>query len=218
MSSRLTRRTIVAGGLLVGIGCASRAARAQMTSHGPATQGAVSPQSIDQRLEKRAAELKQMAPQGADRYVLFDLAFPADPAEYRAVGGSALILITAVSKRADELPLRRVYTRAAGKDVDCRKLGSRRSELPAGSLARAVVGRYREDAFWFAPIGALLSESLLMCDFARNRTGFIVNRAALDPPDFIRVDRPADAAAKPEDAAVRAFVEREFPGFGILAR
>lgn len=216
LSLRMTRRGMVTGA--VAVLCAGGAARAQVSSRGPATQDAVTPQDIDQRLEKRAAEIRQMAPQGADRYVLFDLAFPVDQAEYRAVGKQALILIAAVSKHTDELPLHRVYTRGGGRDVECRKLGSRRGELPAGSLARTVVGRYREDAFYLAPVAALLSENLLMCDFARNRNGFVVNRAALEPPDFIRADRQADAAAKPDDAAVRALVEREFPGFGILAR
>jgi hypothetical protein len=215
MSPRMTRRGMLAGGAAL---LWTGAARAQVSSRGPATQEAVTPQDIDQRLEKRVAEIRQMAPHGADRYVLFDLAFPATQAEYRAVGRQALILIVAVSKQADELPLRRVYVRAGGRDVECRKLGSRRTELPSGSLARAVVGRFREDAFYLAPVGALQSENLLMCDFAKNRTGFVINRAAFDPPDFVRAERQADAAAKPDDAAVRALVEREFPGFGILPR
>ena len=216
MSHHVTRRLMLTGAVTVL--CIGRTARAQISARGPATQDAVTPQDIDQRLEKRAVEIRQMAPQGADRYVLFDLAFPLDQAEYRAVAKQVLILITAVSRQANELPLRRVYTRAGGRDVECRKLGSRRGELPAGSLARTVVGRYREDAFHLAPIAALLSENLLMCDFAKNRSGFVVNHAAFEPPDFIRADRQADAAAKPDDAAVRALVEREFPGFGILAR
>jgi hypothetical protein len=211
----MSRRGMMAG--VATLLCAG-AARAQIGLRGPATQNAVTPQDIDQRLDKRAAEIRQMAPQGADRYVLFDLAFPADQAEYRAVGKHALILIAAVSKQADELPLRRVYTRTAGRDLDCRKLGSRRSELPSTSPARAVVGRYREDAFYLAPVAALLSENLLMCDFARNRNGFVVSRAPFEPPEFIRADHQAEAAAKPDDAAVRALVEREYPGFGILSR
>lgn len=220
MSQRMTRRGMVAGG--TALLCIGSLARAQIGARGPATQNAVTLQDIDQRLEKRAAELRQMAPQGADRYVLFDLAFPADQAEYRAVGKHALILIAAVSRQADELPLRRVYIRAAGRDLDCRKLGSRRSELPSASVARAVVGRYREDAFYLAPVAALVSENLLICDFARNRNGFVINHGAFEPPEFIRADRQAEAAksdaAKSDDAAVRALAEREFPGFGILSR
>ena len=216
MSHHVTRRGMLTGAVTAL--CIGGRARAQISARGPATQDAVTPQDIDQRLEKRAAEIREMAPQGADRYVLFDLAFPADQAEYRAVGKQALILIAAVSKQADELPLRRVYTLIGDNAFECRRLGSRRAELPSGSLARAVVGRYREDAFYLAPVGPLLSASVLMCDFARNRNGFVINRAALEPPDFIRADRQADAAAKPDDTAVRALVEREFPGFGILAR
>jgi hypothetical protein len=215
-----TRRGLVAGGLfaaLVGDGCRSRL-RAQVTMRVPAGKGAVTPQDIDLLVERRAADVKRVAPKGADRYVLFDIAYPLDAAEYRAVGKTALLLTVAVSRDADELPLRRVFTRAGSQDIDLQKLGSRRSELPAASLARAVVGPYREDAFYLAPIGALLRQSLLMCDFAKNREGFVINRAPLDPPAFVRADRQRDAADKPAEAAIRTFVDREYPGFGILER
>jgi hypothetical protein len=57
---------------------------------------------------------------------------------------------------------------------------------------------------------------VLLCDFARNRTDFALNRAPFEPPDFIRADRARDKAEKPQDAAVKAFVEREYPGFGLV--
>jgi hypothetical protein len=194
------------------------ALRAQTTAREPATTDAVTPQNIDQRLEKRAADVKKIAPQGADRYILFDLSYPHDHAEYVAVGKTALVLVVAISKRADELPLRRVYTRVGSRDVDLPKLGGKRLETRTGSLARALFGPYREDAFYLAPVGALLHESLLLADFARNRTGFFINRTPLDPPDFIRDDRERDVAGTAQDAAVRAFVAREYPGYGIVAK
>jgi hypothetical protein len=216
MSQRWTRRGVVA--LLAAIAGRSSSLRAQVNSRGPATQDSVTPQDIDLRLERRAAEIKRMAPQGADRYVLFDLSFPVDAAEYRAVGKTALVLIVAVSRKTDELPLRRVYARAGTNEVDAQRLGSRRSELPPKSLARAVVGRYREDAFYLAPVGALLRENMLIGDFAKNRLGFVINRAAFDPPDFILADGERDVAGKTDATALNAFVEREYPGFGLLDR
>jgi hypothetical protein len=218
MSQHWTRRGVVAAGVLAAMVGRPSLLRAQLNSRGPDTQVSVTPQDIDRRLEERAAEIKRMAPQGADRYVVFDLAFPLDPAEYRAVGKTALLLLVALSRNADELPLRRVYTRAGVDEVDLRRLGSRRSELPPRSLARAVVGRYREDAFYLAPAGALLRDNMLSCDFAKNRAGFVINRAAIDPPDFIRADRERDVAEKPDESALKAFVEREYPGFGLLGR
>lgn len=218
MIMHVSRRRIVAMGGLAAVLAAVRPARlsAQVNQREPAADDAVMPAEIDRRLEARAAELRQIAPQGGDRYVLFDLAYPQDEAEYRAVGKSALVFLAALSRVSDELPLRRVYTRVGKQEIDLRKLGSRRSELPASSVARQVIGRFREDGFWLAPVGPLLREHLLLCDFARNRTGFVINRGPFEPPDFIRADRARDRAEKPQDTAVKAFAEREYAGFGLI--
>jgi hypothetical protein len=213
-----TRRRIVVAGLAATVGAGWPAiGRAQhLNSRGPTTQDAVTPQDIDRRLDERAAGIRQVAPQGADRYVIFDLSYPLDEDEYRAVGKTALVLLVAVSRNSDELPLRRVFTTAGKQEVALRRLGSRRSELGPKSLARVVVGRYREDAFWLAPVGPLLAESMLLCDFARNRSGFVINHEPFDPPDFVVADRARETAEAPQAAAVKAFVEREYPGFGLV--
>jgi hypothetical protein len=209
MTLHVSRRRMLATGGLAAVLAAADPARL-------AAQDAVTPAEIDRRLEERTAELRRVAPQGGDRYVLFDLAYPRDEAEYRAVGKSALVFLAALSRNADELPLRRVFTLAGRQEIALRKLGSRRSELPPSSVARQVIGRFREDGFWLAPVGPLLRENALLCDFARNRTGFVITRAPFEPPDFIRADRARDKAERPQDAAVKAFVEREYAGFGLI--
>jgi hypothetical protein len=218
MPMHWSRRRIAATGALAAVLAAARPARlaAQLNRREPNAQGAVTPAEIDRRLEARMGEIRRVAPQGGDRYVLFDLAYPHDEAEYRAVGKSALVFLAALSRDSDELPLRRVYTRVGKQEIELRKLGSRRSELPPTSVARQVVGRFREDAFWLAPVGPLLHENALLCDFAKNRTGFVINRAPFEPPDFIRADRARDKADKLQDAAVKVFAEREFAGFGLI--
>jgi hypothetical protein len=218
MTLRVSRRRILATGGLAAVLAAAHPAglAAQVNRRGPDAQDAVTPAEIDRRLEERAGEIRQVAPQGGDRYVLFDLAYPVDEAEYRAVGKSALVFLAALSRDSDELPLRRVFTRVGKQEVELRRLGARRSELPPSSVARQVIGRFREDAFWLAPVGPLLRENALLCDFARNRTGFVINRAPLEPPDFIRADRARDKAERPQDAAVKAFAEREYAGFGLI--
>lgn len=218
MIMHVSRRRIVATGGLAAVLAATRAARvsAQVNRREPGSQGAVTPAEIDRRLEQRAAEIRRVAPQGGDRYVLFDLAYPHDDAEYRAVGKSALVFLAALSRISGELPLRRVYTRVGKQEIELRKLGSRRSELPQSSVAGQLVGRFREDGFWLAPVGPLLREHLLLCDFAKNRTGFVINRGPFEPPDFIRADRAREKAEKPQDPAVKAFAEREYAGFGLI--
>jgi hypothetical protein len=219
MALQVSRRRIAATGALAVVFAASRSSllvAQHVTRRGPATQEAVTPQDIDRRLDERAAEIRRAAPQGGDRYVLFDIAYPRDEAEYAAVGKSALVFLAALSRNSDELPLRRAYTRVGRQEIDLRKLGSRRSELPSSAIARQVIGPFREDGFWLAPAGPLLRENVLLCDFAKNRTGFALNRAPFEPPDFISADRARDKADKPQDAAVKAFVEREYPGFGLV--
>jgi hypothetical protein len=211
------RRMLATGGLGAVLAAASPASlAAQVVRREPDAQGAVTPAEIDRRLEARIAEIRRVAPQGGDRYVLFDLAYPQDEDEYRAVGKSALVFLAALSRNSGELPLRRVFTLVGRQEIALRKLGSRRSELPPSSVAGQVIGRFREDGFWLAPVGPLLRENALLCDFARNRTGFVINRAPFEPPDFIRADRARDKAERPQDPAVKAFVEREYAGFGLI--
>jgi hypothetical protein len=212
----LSRRSVIAGTALA-LGALSRAG-AQIVKMNPPTEGEVTPEAIDQRVERDAVDFRQRAPQGAERHITFDFVFPRDPDEYRAVGKSALFLVVAISRHGDELPLRRVYTRAAGRDVELPMLGRpRSSQTPAGSVARDVFGEYRCDAFYLAPVGPLMSENVVLCDFARNRTGFAIFRGeTFRVPDFIRDDPDRNSADKPEPGAVKAFLDREYPGFRVL--
>jgi hypothetical protein len=214
----LSRRGVIVGaGGTLALAAMSRAG-AQIVKINPVTPGAVTPEAIDQRVERDAVDFKQRVPEGSDRHITFDFVFPTDPDEYRRVGKRALLLVVAVARKVEELPLRRVYTRADGRDVEIPMLGTpRRSQTPAGSVARNVFGIYRSDAFYLAPIGALMSDNVVLCDFARNRTGFVIYRGqSFRVPDFIRDDSDRNSAAKLDSRAVKAFLDREYPGFGVL--
>jgi len=117
MIMHVSRRRIVATGGLAAVLAATRAARvsAQVNRREPGSQGAVTPAEIDRRLEQRAAEIRRVAPQGGDRYVLFDLAYPHDDAEYRAVGKSALVFLAALSRISGELPIDACTESALGR-------------------------------------------------------------------------------------------------------
>src|ERR1700686_2348311 len=95
MSTQWTRRGIIVAGVLAAAAGAMPPAigRAQhLNKREPGTQKAVTPKDIDQRLEQRIADIRRIAPRGADRYILFDLAYPQDPQEYREVGRTARVL------------------------------------------------------------------------------------------------------------------------------
>jgi hypothetical protein len=144
---------------------------------------------------------------------VYDVGWPVDVAEYRALGKHGVLLVAALSQQADELPLRRVYTLAGSKIIPLQRLFSTRRAVPAGSLAHKVFGPYQEEGFYLVPAGALMQEWLLFCDFAKNRNEFSISRSAMTPPEFIQADRDRRVTAKPIPAALRAFLEREYPGF-----
>jgi hypothetical protein len=171
----------------------------------------VTPQEIERRLEIRAAEVQKAAPQGGARYIVFDIAWPASVEEYRALGKNGVMYLGSFSQKAEELPLRRVYARVGGKTVELQKLSSRRQDVSKDTLAHKIFGPYREDAFYLVPARAW-REGQLLSDFAVNRNEFSFSRAPLSPPNFVKSDR-SGVAGKPGADALKAFSDREFPGW-----
>jgi hypothetical protein len=177
----------------------------------------VTPDDIDKRIEERAAEIQKIAPKGAARYVVYDIAWPATAEEYRALGRHAILFLSAVSQNADELPLKQVYTRQGGKSLPLKQLSSKRRDVPPGSLTHVMFGPYREDSFYLLPVGALMQEWKLLADFAKNRNEFSISLSQLNPPRFIQTDRTRNAG-KVDPAALKTILEREFPGFEVTPK
>jgi hypothetical protein len=171
---------------------------------------------MDKRIAAQAAQLQEKTSQ-ADRAAFVDFTWPADAAEYRSLAKHVLVLVTAVSRDDKELPVKRVYIEAGGKEIELRRLGGDRADLAADSPAAKVLGAHREDSFWLAPAGAMARKGHLRLDFAINREGFGVYELPGDPPDFVARDpRPLPArSSKPDLKAVRAMLEREYPGFPV---
>lgn len=193
-------------------------AAAQLTTRGPVSDNAVTPAEMDRRLEDQAERVKKIAP-SADRVALVDFSWPISEAEYRATGKFVAVLIVAVSRNEQELPIKQVYVRTGGRNVPLHKVASIRRTVPENSLAASVIGRFREDSFYMAPAGAMMRKGELLIDFAINRSGFRVYELPGTPPPFVRSDRNPDPApdAKPDLKAARAMLEREYPGFDLPA-
>ena len=191
-------------------------AGAQITKQGPASTHAVTPAEMDKRLEQQAADTKRIAPRAA-RVALVDFAWPESAAEYRALGKFIVVLVVATSQLEDELPLKRLYVQAGRRIVPLQRIASARRINPEGSEVATLLGRFREDSFYLAPAGAMMRKGDLLIDFAVNRSGFRAYELPGVPPDFVRADRNPDPAkgAKPDSAAVRAMIEREYPGFKV---
>jgi hypothetical protein len=180
-----------------------------------AAQHAVTPAEMDRRLEEQAADTKRIAPKAA-RVALVDFAWPQNAQEYRATGKFIVVLVVAVSQLEEELPLKRLYVQAGRRIIPLQKIASERRTLPESEVA-TVPGRFREDAFYVAPAGPMMRKGNLLIDFAVNRDEFRVYELPGTPPDFVRTDRKADPpkGAKPDARAIRAMIEREYPGFKL---
>ena len=85
------------------------AVHTQIVTKQPVLQGAVMSEKMCQRLEETAERTKEAAPNGAAHGAQVDFAWPYDADEYRALGKYIVVLISAVSQDASELPRQCVY-------------------------------------------------------------------------------------------------------------
>jgi hypothetical protein len=195
------------------------AAHAQKLTRNPVSQGAVSPASMTERLEKSAIRALQSAPNGAARGSAVDFAWPSSPEEYRALGRHVLVLVSVVTQDSAELPLRRVHVDAVGGETELIKLSSQLSDVKKGSVTFSALGPHREDGFYLAPAARMLADGFLRADFAVSRKNFNLYKLPGTPPDFIKADsNPMPAPdAKPETPALKAMLRREYRGFELPA-
>ena len=96
------------------------------------------------------------------------------------------------------------------------KLSSWRSEIDAGRLAYKLFGRYREDGFYLLPAGMLMRDGVLLVDFAANRIGIgLVQLPTTKGIELAKTHPNPDPApgAKPDPKALKAFIQKWYPGF-----
>src|SRR5450432_437096 len=100
-----------------------------------------SPRVVDERLESVAKEYKDRGQLA--RVALYDIAFPADPAEYRSLGGYAVMLVSAIAQAKDELPPKRVYVRMPESVIELQLISSSSSVIPPDSPIAKAFGTHR---------------------------------------------------------------------------
>jgi hypothetical protein len=209
---RLRRRLIW---MLAAVVCS--AADAQTLTKPPMSSNPVTSAEMTERLEKSAVRTRQSAPNGAARGSSVDFCWPSDLAEYRALQNQVLVLVSVVTQDKAELPLRRVYVNIDGKETELTRLSSQLSDVRKGSVTSSILGPWREDGFYLAPAGPMMSEGYLQADFAVRRNGFNLYKLPGTPPDFIKADsNPMPMAdARPDAAALKAMLRREYRGFKL---
>jgi hypothetical protein len=193
-------------------------AAAQTPAAPSAKPETITPQVMDKRLQERATLIQKVNPEGADRVVIYDLRWPRDANEYKALGKHALLLIAAVTRNKKELPIKKVYLRIGEKDVVLQRVFTRRSDVAASSPIGRLFGTSREDALFLVPIGPLLAGQVVFADFALNRTEFRLTGSPLGPPAFIKDDTGKDSSSDPSPDVIKGIVERDYPGYSIGER
>jgi hypothetical protein len=196
----------------------SATANAQTLTQRPVSQGAVTPADMTERLEKAAMRTKEQAPKGAARGSSIDFCWPSNAEEYQAIGKYVLVLVSVVTQDAAELPLRRVYVTVNGEQTELVKLSSQRRDAK-GSTTFSIFGPFREDGFYVAPAGLMMSDGYLQSDFAIRRNNFNLYKLPGTPPDFVKVDNDPMPAkdATPNMPALKALLTREYQGFELPA-
>jgi hypothetical protein len=197
----------------------STAAGAQTLNQRPVSQGAVTPADMTVRLEKAAQRTREQAPKGAARGSSIDFCWPSSAGEYRDIGKYVLVLVSVVTQDAGELPLRRVYVTVNGEQTELVRLSSQRRDVSKGSTTFSILGPFREDGFYVAPAGLMMSDGYLQADFAIRRNNFNLYKLPGTPPDFVKADNnpmPAKDTV-PNMPALKALLTREYRGFELPA-
>ena len=102
--------------------------------------GPLTPEVHIADMEKAAAKRQQDAGTG-ERVRFFRFHTAREQAEFEALGRYAVMLLTVLSQKSEELPVKRVYIRAGGSDVPVQQVSSWRSEVDEKLLAAKVYGR-----------------------------------------------------------------------------
>jgi hypothetical protein len=139
------------------------------------------------------------------------------PTEFEALNRHAVFLIAIWTQKPEDLPVKRVYVRAEGREVPVYKVSSWKMPVDGNSLTAKMYGANREDGFYLVPGSAMLGKGELVLDLA-NRTGWVLLElpskvATADAKRFPNTE-PAPGR-KPDLKTLQDFVKRKFPGFPV---
>jgi hypothetical protein len=207
----MCKRLIAAIAILVAVSSAT-AEGAHFLSSQAWGNSSVAPATVYARVEQAASAIAGHGQPA--RIALFDMAFPADAAEYRTLGGYGLVLVVALSHVKEELPPLRVYLRIAAATIDLQQVASVCSMSPAGSEVATVLGDYLCESLYMFPVYTRLQDADLMLDFAKNRDGFVLGHfSATDAVPLTDLPIAPKTGPMPQERDLLTFASREFPGF-----
>jgi hypothetical protein len=215
MMGRLAAAAII--GLLAASLAQAQTTPAPDAPDGKLETGVVTPERVTQQIEEWAKQRQDSGGPSA-RVAHVWIFFAGGPNEFAALGRYSVLLLTVVTQRSEELPLKRVYIRANDRDVPVQKLSSWRGDVDNALITHKIYGPYRETGFYLLPTGMTLREGQLLADFAANRTGMpILQLPNKGTPDQVKRFPNLDPTprAKPELKVLQTLLEKRTAGFPI---
>ena len=212
---RLAAAAII--GLLAASLAYAQTAPAPDAPDGKLETGVVTPERVTQQIEEWAKQRQESGGPSA-RVAHVWIFFAGGPNEFAALGRYSVLLLTVVTQRSEELPLKRVYIRANDRDVPVQKLSSWRGDVDSALLTYKIYGPYRETGFYLLPTGMTMRDGQLLADLAANRTGMpVLQLPNKGTPDQVRRFPNLDPAprAKPDLQTLQAFLGQRTSGFPI---
>ena len=177
--------------------------------------GATTPEKLNAQI-REGAVAQQARGTAAARYGVYTIAWPKDAAERDELASYAVVMVTVVTQTQAELPLQRVYLATPdGSQMPLRQLNSWFGKIGPKTLTYTQLGKFRQDAFYTISGAAVGRQGEVRLDFAINRVGFVLIHLPTTAQDLgYKLSDPAPGA-QPNDAVLRAMIQREFPGFPL---
>jgi hypothetical protein len=177
------------------------------------------PEELNRKIEEAAQQAKD-----GDSFpfsVIYNIAYPEDSSAYEALNGHAILMLTAISHKQEELPLKSVYVQQDTARIELKLIRMILSDQSqSGNLNAKVFGAYRMDAVYILPIPLRVKAGTLLADFAQNHSGVkvAVFGAGLSNELAELVSHPPKSQTTPPLSTLEAFIEEEFPTLseGIL--
>ena len=149
-------------------------AHQHIIDEGSTTYMPVTTDTMWERIRDAAVDYKQHGP--IPRSGFFDIAYPADRQEYDKMGGYGVMLITVLSHDREELPPKRVYVKGEKGIVELRELAAKSSTIsPTNQEVARTFGTNRVDILYLFPMQLRAQLGELTIDYAKNRTGFVLD-------------------------------------------
>jgi hypothetical protein len=170
------------------------------------------PERMNQRLEDAAAQAMGHPP--LPFVSLYDIGYPNDRAEYTALNGHCVFLLTLVAPQRARLPVKRVYVNVDGQQVELKLIHMVLSDLSGTNTAAVrTFGPFRCEALYLLPIRFRAERRPLLADLGDQKGAEV---AVFRSPVSSSVAAFMEARVSDEGPAAQAldvFVRREYPGF-----